>query len=197
MTTIRSKQVKVHIIAYFALHDQYGVIAKKLSLMQTTILCELFVAAAVVASLTACLLLRTRVLIRTSNMKNSRRHLAAYVRKLHQKACCTGRAAQLFFLIQPIKSSTREGGKKEKYIYIFFISSHVSRFAQKTPMNVALPSVVQAHRTTGNSWQDLIFFCNNNNIQLYLHDYNCNTWTKPARLPCQEYGTNEQPLILG
>ena len=132
MTTIRSKQVKVHIIAYFALHDQCGVIAKKLSLTQTTILCERFVAAAVVASLTACLLLRTRVLIRTSNMKNSRRHLAAYVRKLHQKACCTGRAAQLFFLIQPIKSSTREGGKNEKYIFFFYLITRLALCAKNS-----------------------------------------------------------------
>ena len=38
MKTIRAKQVKLHIIANFALHDQYGIIAKKLNLTQTTIL---------------------------------------------------------------------------------------------------------------------------------------------------------------
>ena len=169
MTTIRAKQVKVHIIAYFALHDQHGVVAKKLSLTQTTILCELFVAAAVVASLTACLLLRTRDLIRTSNMKNSRRHLAAYVRKLHQKACCTGRAAQLFFLIQPIKSSTREGGKKENFF--FYLITRLALCA-KNSHERRITACCASYRTTGNSWQDLIFFCNNNNIQLYFHDYN-------------------------
>ena len=76
-------------------------------------------------------------------MKNSRRHLAAYVRELHRKACA--RAAQLFFLIQQIKSSTREGRKKEKDIVFFYISSHMSRaLRKKTPMNVAIPPVVQA-----------------------------------------------------
>ena len=33
--------------------------------------------------------LRARVVVRTSNMKISRRHLADYVKTLHQKACCT------------------------------------------------------------------------------------------------------------
>jgi len=44
-----------------------------------------------------------RVVLRTSNLKTSRRRLVDYVKKLHQKACrtCT---ARLFFLIQPIKS---------------------------------------------------------------------------------------------
>ena len=37
MKIIRAKQVKVH-IAYVVLHDQYGIIAKKLNLTQTTIL---------------------------------------------------------------------------------------------------------------------------------------------------------------
>ena len=35
------------------------------------------------------LLLRARVVVRTSNMKISRRHLADYVKTLHQKACRT------------------------------------------------------------------------------------------------------------
>ena len=35
------------------------------------------------------LLLRARAVVRTSNMKISRRHLADYVKTLHQKACCT------------------------------------------------------------------------------------------------------------
>ena len=34
-------------------------------------------------------LLRAHVVVRTSNMKNSRRRLADYVKKLHQKACRT------------------------------------------------------------------------------------------------------------
>ena len=42
------------------------------------------------------------VIIRTSNMKISCRHLADCVKKLHQKRAA--RAARLFFLIQPIKS---------------------------------------------------------------------------------------------
>ena len=46
------------------------------------------------------LLLRARVVVRTSNMKISRGRLADYVKTLHQKA----RAARLFFFIQPIKS---------------------------------------------------------------------------------------------
>ena len=35
------------------------------------------------------LLLRARVVVRTSNMKISRRRLADYVKTLHQKECCT------------------------------------------------------------------------------------------------------------
>ena len=45
------------------------------------------------------LLLRARVVVKTSKMKISRRHLADYV-----KICTKKRAARLFFLIQPIKS---------------------------------------------------------------------------------------------
>ena len=48
------------------------------------------------------LLLRARVVVRTSNMKISRLRLPDYVKTLHQKAC--SRAARLFFFIQPIKS---------------------------------------------------------------------------------------------
>ena len=47
------------------------------------------------------LLLRARVVVRTSNMKISRR-LADYIKTLHQKGAA--RAARLFFFIQPIKS---------------------------------------------------------------------------------------------
>ena len=46
--------------------------------------------------------LRARVVVRTLTMKISRRRLADYVRKLHQKRAA--RAARLFSLIQPIKS---------------------------------------------------------------------------------------------
>ena len=49
------------------------------------------------------LLLRTRVVDRTSNMKISRCRLADYVKTLHQEKRAT-RAARLFFFIQPIKS---------------------------------------------------------------------------------------------
>ena len=42
------------------------------------------------------------VVVRTSNMKISRRRLADYVKKLHQKRAA--RVARLFFHIQPIKS---------------------------------------------------------------------------------------------
>ena len=35
------------------------------------------------------LLLRARVVVRTSNMKISRRRLSDYVKTLHPKACCT------------------------------------------------------------------------------------------------------------
>ena len=35
------------------------------------------------------LILRCRIVVRTSNMKISRRRLADYVKTLHQKACCT------------------------------------------------------------------------------------------------------------
>ena len=48
------------------------------------------------------LLLRARVVVRTSNMKISPRRSADYVKKLHQKRAA--RAARLFFFIQPIKS---------------------------------------------------------------------------------------------
>ena len=48
------------------------------------------------------LLLRARVVVRTSNMKISRRHLADYVKKLHQKACRT--CSTIIFLVKPIKS---------------------------------------------------------------------------------------------
>ena len=48
------------------------------------------------------LLLRARVVVRTSNMKRSRRRLADYVKTLHKKRAA--RAARLFFFIQPIKS---------------------------------------------------------------------------------------------
>ena len=48
------------------------------------------------------LLLRARVVVRTENMKISRRYLADYARKLHQSACRT--CSTIFFLTQPIKS---------------------------------------------------------------------------------------------
>jgi len=59
------------------------------------------------------LLLRARVVVRTSNMKISRRRLADYAKTLHQEKIsfsldCTkkraARAARLFFFIQPSKS---------------------------------------------------------------------------------------------
>ena len=48
------------------------------------------------------LLLRASVVVRTSNMKISRRRLADYVKTLHQER--TARAARIFSFIQPIKS---------------------------------------------------------------------------------------------
>jgi len=47
-------------------------------------------------------MLRACVIIRTSNIKISRRRLADYVKTLHKKRAA--RAARLFFFIQPIKS---------------------------------------------------------------------------------------------
>ena len=47
------------------------------------------------------LLLRARVVVRTSNMKISRCRLADYVKTLHQKRAA--RAARLVFFVQPIK----------------------------------------------------------------------------------------------
>jgi len=49
------------------------------------------------------LLLRARVVVRTSNMKISRRRLAEYVKTLHQKAYRTC-SMMLYFFIQPIQS---------------------------------------------------------------------------------------------
>ena len=48
------------------------------------------------------LLLQVRIVITPSHLNIWRRHLADYVKKLHQKARV--RSARLFFLIQPIKS---------------------------------------------------------------------------------------------
>ena len=48
------------------------------------------------------LLLRARVVVRTSKMKMSRRHLADYVKSCTKKRAA--RAARLFFFIQSIKS---------------------------------------------------------------------------------------------
>ena len=48
------------------------------------------------------LLLRVRVVVRTSKMKISRRHLVDYVKNCTKKRAA--RAARLFFRIQPIKS---------------------------------------------------------------------------------------------
>ena len=48
------------------------------------------------------LLLRARIVVRTSKMKISRLHLADYVKNCTKKR--GARAARLFFLIQPIKS---------------------------------------------------------------------------------------------
>jgi len=47
------------------------------------------------------LLQRTRVVVRTSNMKISRRRLADYVKICTKKRAA--RAARLFFFLQPIK----------------------------------------------------------------------------------------------
>ena len=49
------------------------------------------------------LMLRVRVVVRTSKMKILRRHLTDNVKILHQKKRAA-RAARLFFLIQPITS---------------------------------------------------------------------------------------------
>ena len=51
------------------------------------------------------LLLRARVVVRTLNMKISRRRLADYVKPFTKKRAA--RAARLFFFIQPIKSLIR------------------------------------------------------------------------------------------
>ena len=48
------------------------------------------------------LLLRASVVVRTSNMKNSRRRLADFVKHCTKKRAA--RAARLFFFIEPIKS---------------------------------------------------------------------------------------------
>ena len=48
------------------------------------------------------LLLSARVVVRTSKINISRCHLAVYVKKCTKKRAA--RAAQLFFLVQPIKS---------------------------------------------------------------------------------------------
>ena len=48
------------------------------------------------------LLLRVHVVVETLNLEISRR-LADYVKKFYKGACRT-RAAQLFFLVQPIRS---------------------------------------------------------------------------------------------
>ena len=47
------------------------------------------------------LLLRACIVVRTSNMKISRRRLADYVKNCTKKHAA--RAARLFFLVQPIK----------------------------------------------------------------------------------------------
>ena len=115
--------------------------------------CKRFVAAAVVAFLTAYLLLRARVLIRTANMKKSRRHLAAYVGKLHRKACCTW-----IGIIFPHSTDqvidTREGEKKEK-IYIFFSSRMSRALKNHERLNNACCA---SYRTTGDSRQEPDFF---------------------------------------
>ena len=61
------------------------------------------------------LLLGVLVVVRTSNMKISRRRLADYVKKLQQKACRT--CSRIFFLIQPIKLPFRElnKGRRQRY----------------------------------------------------------------------------------
>ena len=48
------------------------------------------------------LMRRACVVVKTSNIKISRRRLADYVKTLHKKRAA--RAARLFFFIQPIKS---------------------------------------------------------------------------------------------
>ena len=113
-----------------------------------TILLPVAVAAPAVAiclnSLFAYLLLRARILIRTSNMKYSRRYLAAYVRKLHRKACCTCNTIIFPHSTDQVIDTRGEGKRKR---YCFFFSSHheCSRARRKkTPMTVAIPPVVQA-----------------------------------------------------
>ena len=49
------------------------------------------------------LLLRVRVVVRTSNMKFSPLRLADYVKSLHQKACRTWSTIKSLHNIQPIK----------------------------------------------------------------------------------------------
>ena len=50
------------------------------------------------------LLLRAQVVVRTSSMKSSRRHLADYIKKLYQRTYPTYMQHDYVSLIQPIKS---------------------------------------------------------------------------------------------
>ena len=47
------------------------------------------------------LLLQARIVVRTSNVKISRRHLVDYVKKLRQRAC---RTCSAIIFLEPIKS---------------------------------------------------------------------------------------------
>ena len=71
-------------------------------------------------------------------MENSRRHLAAYVGKLHRKACCTW--IGIIFPHSTDKSSTRERERKRKR---FFFSHHACLALWKT-MSASITPVVQA-----------------------------------------------------
>ena len=137
MKTIRAEQVKVHIIAYFALHNQYGIIAKKLNLTQTTTWCELFVTAAVVASSTPY-----------SNQNLKHEKFTSLFGSLRQKiAPKSVLHVQHNYFFSFNRSSHRHArGEKKKKILFFFISHHtcLALCAKKTPMNVAIPPVVQA-----------------------------------------------------
>ena len=170
MKTIRAKQVKVH-IAYFVLHYQNGIIAKKLNLTQTTILLwtfccssrhsffnSLFTAAGSGSNqnlkyekFTSSFGSLRRKIALKSVLHADRNYFSSFKRSSHRHA---------------------RGEKKEKILGFFYLITYVSRFAQKNSHECRNTACCASYRTTRDSWQDPIFFCNNNNIELYLHDYN-------------------------
>ena len=83
------------------------------------------------------LLLRARVVVRTSILKISRRRSADYVKKLHQK--CAARAARLFFRVRPITLGSLSmqrfwttDGSQKCAVFLFNLSSHYHIFIVKS-----------------------------------------------------------------